>query len=304
MPFAKVDGRQLHYTDHAPSSGSSLAIVFVHGLGSTQNYYGPILPYLSQFRCVTFDNYAAGRSKYFSELYPETSIDQIAQDVLGLLDFLKIQKAIVVGYSMGGMVPTTIAASKNGAGRIISGICIGPVHPSPQVAEVFVNRIKTVKEGKFDSSRSEKKTQKNHLDFLARIGHHFKIGIPDDPIGGIETMANTIPSAATGPNTTQLQKSFIREMIMSQDPEGYCANCRAIETAKPPDYASVKCPIYIIAGEVDKSAPVSGCQFIHDSLTNATEKKIDVLPSIGHWYCVEDPDAVGKLITNWCQKFA
>lgn len=268
MPFAKVDGRQLHYTDYAPSSGSSLAIVFVHGLGSTQNYYGPILPYLSQFRCVTFDNYAAGRSKYFSELYPETSIEQIAQDVLGLLDFLKIQTAIVVGYSMGGMVPTTIAASQNGAGRIVSGICIGPVHPSPQIAEVFMNRIKTVKEG------------------------------------GIETMANTIPGAATGPDTTQLQKSFIREMIMSQDPEGYCANCRAIETAKPPDYASVKCPIYIIAGEVDKSAPVSGCQFIHDSLTNAAERKIDVLPGIGHWYCVEDPDTVGKLITNWCQKFA
>lgn len=149
MPFAKIDGRQLHYTDYGPPVGSSLAIIFVHGLGSTQNYYGPILPYLSQFRCVTFDNYAAGRSKYFSELYPETSIEQIARDVLGLLDILQIQKAIVVGYSMGGMVPTTIAASKMGADRIISGICIGPVHPSPQVAQVFVNRVKTVIEGKF-----------------------------------------------------------------------------------------------------------------------------------------------------------
>lgn len=117
-------------------------------------------------------------------------------------------------------------------------------------------------------------------------------------------MANVIPSGATGPNTTQLQKSFIREMIMAQDPEGYCANCKAIESAKAPDYASVTCPVYIISGAVDKSAPVSGCQFIHDSLTNSTERKIDIIKEMGHWYCVEDPDMVGKLVASWCSKFA
>ena len=122
--------------------------------------------------------------------------------------------------------------------------------------------------------------------------------------GGIETMANTIPSTATGANTSQLQKSFIREMIMSQDPEGYCANCRAIEMANPPQYDAVQCPVYIISGEVDKSAPVAGCQFIHDSLFNAQDKKIDVVKGMGHWYCVEDPELIGKLVAGWCTKFA
>lgn len=117
-------------------------------------------------------------------------------------------------------------------------------------------------------------------------------------------MANTVPSTATGPNTTELQKSFIREMILSQDPEGYCANCRAIESAKPPDYAAVICPMYIISGEVDKSAPVSGCQLIHDSLVNATDRKIDIVPQMGHWYCVEDPNTIGKLVAEWCSRFA
>lgn len=150
MPFAKIDGRELHYTDYVPSSSSAgaLTIVFVHGLGSTQNYYGPVLPYLSEYRCITFDNYGAGRSKYHSETYPDTSIEQIADDVLGIMEYLRVDKAVVVGYSMGGMVPTTIAASKKGAGKIISGICIGPVHPSPQVAQVFVQRVETVREGK------------------------------------------------------------------------------------------------------------------------------------------------------------
>lgn len=150
MPFANIEGRQIHFTDYPASSSpdNALPIIFVHGLGSTQNYYGPILPYLSQFRCVTFDNYAAGRSKYFSELYPDTSIDQISRDVLGLLDHLSIQRAVVVGYSMGGMVPTTVAASKKGQDRVIAAVCIGPVHPSPEVAQIFAQRVKTVMEGK------------------------------------------------------------------------------------------------------------------------------------------------------------
>jgi len=150
MPFAKINGKELHYTDSVSSSGSStsLTIVFVHGLGSTQNYYGAILPYLTKYRCITFDNYGAGRSKYDSQTHPDTSIGQIADDVIGLMDYLEVMKAVIVGYSMGGMVPTTIAASEKGSDRIISGICIGPVHPSSQVAEVFKQRVKTVREGK------------------------------------------------------------------------------------------------------------------------------------------------------------
>lgn len=117
-------------------------------------------------------------------------------------------------------------------------------------------------------------------------------------------MANVIPDAATGPNATALQKSFIREMLMAQDPEGYCANCRAIESATPPDYASVQCPVYIIGGSADKSAPASGCQLIHDALVNARERKIDIINDMGHWYCVEDPDKIGKSVASWCSRFA
>lgn len=117
-------------------------------------------------------------------------------------------------------------------------------------------------------------------------------------------MADTVPEAATGPCTTQLQKSFIREMIMAQDPKGYIANCEAIQAAQPPDYQGVKCPIYIISGKVDKSAPPEGCQLIHDSLVNVEDKKIDFVNSMGHWYCVEDPELIGRLVAGWCEKFA
>lgn len=154
MPFAKVEGKTLHYTDHprhdqstpSASQAAPLTIIFVHGLGSTQNFYQPILGYFTNFaRCITFDNYAAGRSKYLSELYPDTSIPAIAQDVLGLMDYLKIDKAVLVGYSMGGMVPTTVAGMK--PDRVIGAVLVGPVHPTPEVAAIFTKRIQTVREG-------------------------------------------------------------------------------------------------------------------------------------------------------------
>ena len=104
MPFTTVNGHTLHYTDLPPTDDASakLAIIFVHGLGSSQNYYYPVLPALTGkgFRCVVFDNYLAGRSFKEDEWKkdPDTSVAGIGKDVVALLDQLEIQKAVVVGY--------------------------------------------------------------------------------------------------------------------------------------------------------------------------------------------------------------
>jgi pimeloyl-ACP methyl ester carboxylesterase len=115
-------------------------------------------------------------------------------------------------------------------------------------------------------------------------------------------MANTIPTRAVGSATTPLQVAFIREMVLGQDPRGYIANCGAIEHATPPEYAKVKCPILIIAGDEDKSAPIEGCKTIVTGLTGVEEskKKIEVLKGVGHWHCVERGEEVEKLIGEFC----
>lgn len=115
-------------------------------------------------------------------------------------------------------------------------------------------------------------------------------------------MANTIPNAATGPRTTPLQKAFIREMLLSQDPSGYIANCRAIEHATAPNYAGVKCPVLIVAGDVDKSAPLSGCEYILGQLgSDPDRKRLEVLKGVGHWHCVEAPEEVGPLVCEFAR---
>jgi pimeloyl-ACP methyl ester carboxylesterase len=73
----------------------------------------------------------------------------IAKDVFGLLDYLGVKKAVVVGYSMGGIVPTYLASTS--PERVVAGVCIGPVNPNENVASVFKQRIATVKEGMFET---------------------------------------------------------------------------------------------------------------------------------------------------------
>jgi esterase/lipase len=114
----------------------------------------------------------------------------------------------------------------------------------------------------------------------------------------MESMANTIPFGAVGSRSTPLQKAFIRELISGQDPKGYAALCRAIASAKPADYAAVKAPFLLIAGEEDKSASMEGCQFIFDHVSSE-KKSLEVLNGVGHWHCIEAADEVGELIAKF-----
>jgi pimeloyl-ACP methyl ester carboxylesterase len=96
MPFTKINNHDLHYTDIAPAEGQTakLTLIFVHGLGSTQNYFFPIFPYLTSYRCIIFDNYNAGRSQSDGG---EVTVPGMGEDVLGLLDHLEVEKAVIIG---------------------------------------------------------------------------------------------------------------------------------------------------------------------------------------------------------------
>jgi pimeloyl-ACP methyl ester carboxylesterase len=114
----------------------------------------------------------------------------------------------------------------------------------------------------------------------------------------MEPMANTIPSAAVGSRSTSLQRAFIRELLLGQNPHGYAALCRAIATAQAPDYAAVRAPFLLIAGDEDKSASMEGCKYIFERVSSQ-RKSMEVLNAVGHWHCIESPDEVGRLIERF-----
>ena len=114
-------------------------------------------------------------------------------------------------------------------------------------------------------------------------------------IAGMEPIADSVPYQATGSNVTPLQTAFLRELFISQNAQGYAALCQAIANAKAPDYEAITAPMLVVVGSEDKSATPESCNLIFDQV-KSSPKRLEVLPGIGHWYCVEEPDGVAKLV--------
>ena len=149
MPFLKIPSGSVFYKDSPASepSSSTATLVLHHGLGSTHNYHQSIVPALTaapyNFRCITYDAISCGISS-LSE--GPQSIETVAEDVIAVMDNLRVQKAVFVGHSFAAIVAAHLAATNSD--RIIAAVMLGPVLPSGDVAKVFEGRIQTIKESR------------------------------------------------------------------------------------------------------------------------------------------------------------
>ena len=98
MAQVQADEVKIHYEVH----GSGEPLLLLHGgLGAGQ-MFSTILPELSKtHRVITVDLQGHGHT---ADIDRPFSMDAMAEDMAGLLNYLKIAKADVMGYSMGGAV--------------------------------------------------------------------------------------------------------------------------------------------------------------------------------------------------------
>jgi len=105
MAFTTVDGVSLFY-EHR---GSGDAVLLIGTAGNPGNVWTMQVPVLTEhFSTVTYDNRATGQSDRPQGPY---SIEGMAADAIGILDALEIERAHVVGWSMGGMIAQELAIS-------------------------------------------------------------------------------------------------------------------------------------------------------------------------------------------------
>ena len=82
-------------------------IVLINGLSTTMNMWSPtLLKELSNSTVIIFDNRGIGESTAGTKGF---SISQFANDTVGLFDALKIEKADVLGSSMGSFIAQELA---------------------------------------------------------------------------------------------------------------------------------------------------------------------------------------------------
>jgi pimeloyl-ACP methyl ester carboxylesterase len=103
--YAPVNGLKMYYEMHG---NGGIPLVLIHGGGSTiESTYANILPMLAaQGEVVALELQAHGRT---SDRNSELSFEQDADDVAGLLEFLKIEKADIFGFSNGGNTAMQVA---------------------------------------------------------------------------------------------------------------------------------------------------------------------------------------------------
>ena len=101
--YAPVNGVKIWYAVF----GSGEPLIMLHGGLGNSNYWGNQVPELAKhYKVIVMDSRGHGRSTRNEEPY---GYDLMASDVVGLLDFLKIDKTALVGWSDGAILGLDIA---------------------------------------------------------------------------------------------------------------------------------------------------------------------------------------------------
>ena len=101
--YAPINGIQIWYAAY----GHGQPVILLHGGLGNSNYWGNQVPILAQhYRVIVMDSRGHGRSTRDNRSY---SYDLMASDVLSLMDFLKIKKVAIIGWSDGAIVGLYIA---------------------------------------------------------------------------------------------------------------------------------------------------------------------------------------------------
>ena len=159
----KRNGVEIMYRDYGLKE--SKPILMVHGLGAQLVHWAPhLIEFLVQnnYRPITFDNRDSGLSSRFKDkpslalgylryflrlpIKTEYNLNDMAKDGINILDHLEIDKAHILGTSMGGMISQIICAKY--PERVCSFTLIastasvpGPLNgPSKEVRDMMLER--------------------------------------------------------------------------------------------------------------------------------------------------------------------
>jgi 3-oxoadipate enol-lactonase len=242
-----VNGKQLAIEIDGPADGGGPAVVLVHGLGGTSNFYQVQAGALAErFRVIRVDSAGAGRSPVADGI----SIESHADDLAAVLDQLGVESAAVVGHSMGTLVVRALAAR----------------HPAKVCALALLGAVR-------EPADAGRQAQRDRAAVLREKG---TAAVAPAVVANAlsETTRRDKPEVA----------AFVRELVMRQDPEGYARNCEALAAATDPGPVAANLPLLLITGDDDKVGPPDASRDIATAHGTAT---VEILPGIGHWTALE-----------------
>src|SRR5690625_206746 len=268
MSYARTDdGVSLYYEQ----LGKGETIIWIHEFAGDHRSWEPQLRHFSQrFHCVTF-----GARGYPPSDVPQSpkfySQNRAAQDIEAVLDTLQVERAHVVGLSMGGFSALHFALNK--PGRVLSLTVAGIGYGSqPEFHDEFVS-LSNEAARQFERLGAEKLAQtygsgasriqfrnkdfKGWSEFVTRLSEH-------DSIGSANTMRGV---QAARPSLYELEDR-LRSLVI---------------------------PVLIICGDEDDHC-LQPSIYLKQTIPAAG---LLILPKTGHTINLGEPDAFNKVVDDF-----
>ncbi|RJQ65796.1 MAG: alpha/beta hydrolase [Desulfobacteraceae bacterium] len=268
--FVTVGEKKVHYIE----KGSGEPVILIHGfLYHTTMWKNNMDALAENFKVYTIDLFGWGFSERLNE--NEYSFERYAKQVTGFMDALNIQKASLVGQSMGGGTAVYVAAHH--PGRVKRLILVDPaVLPYP---ETITGRI-------------------YQLPFLGE----FLNAIPGDALlkGNIERLWFYDGSKVT--------QEYVKEVAQPLCIKGSYAGLMYIlrNVLKAPFVekeahllAKRNKPILIIHGREDKAVPLDNSKALNDLWTGSS---LVIFEKAGHTPQEEHPEKFNKLAVDFLSR--
>ena len=260
----KIEINGFHINYELSGKEDAPVVMLSHSLSTHLAMWDLQMPVLEpHFKVLRYDTRGHGGSDAPEGAY---TLEQLGEDVVGLLDALKIPKVNWVGISMGGMIGQAIAL--NHADRLDRLVLCDTAAIMPQeVQSVWQERIETAKEKGMQALVNETLERWFTPDYLAK-------------------------------NPPEVQK--VREQVLTTPVAGFIGCSEAIRRLNYLERLSeIKMPALVVVGEDDPGTPVSASEAICDRIQGS---KLVVLPAARHLCNIEQARLFNSEVLSFLQQ--
>jgi 3-oxoadipate enol-lactonase len=254
-----ANGISINYTFDGPATAP--VVTMSHSLATDLSMWDPTVPVLKERFCVLrYETRGHGHTDAPKGAY---TLDQLADDALGLLKALGIERTHWVGLSMGGMIGQTLALKAPHVFASLS-LCDTSSRVPAEAKPLWQDRIRT----------AEKEGMEPLVEpTLARWFTEPFRQSRKDVVGKVATMIRNTP------------------------PAGYAGCCHAISALDLTDrIQAIKMPTIAIVGEDDPGTPVAAHKVIHERIAGS---RLEIIPKAAHLANMEQPEAFNKALTGF-----
>lgn len=255
------DGMTIHYDVFGRRDGPPL--LMIQGLGTDSR--GWALQRLAlgrRYCCITLDNRGVGRTGPAPEPY---SLERMARDAVAVLDAERVERAHVLGASMGGVIAQIIGVLHPERTRSLILACTACRHHEWR-RELLTEWAEAVEAGGMSALGDEA------LQWL--VGHRLR-------------------------RRFGIWLNLIARVVLQQPPEQFIAQIRAILDAPDSlrtELCAVRVPVLVITGSQDSLTPVGDAEELAELIPHA---RLEVISGAAHGLMAEAPNAFNEAVLRF-----